>query len=159
MKTDTAMPSVNKARDAAVAALLRLDRQRWLPVDVDTRDLDHRDGQLARAIYRTALQRKITLDMLLNTLVPRMTPAVRCILEAAAAQLLFLDRLPDYAVIDTAVRQAKALDKPAAGKVVNAVCRNIQRGIVERKDTGGWPGELDTLPVGGGTFALAASVA
>lgn len=154
MNTETVKPSVNKARDAAVAALMRIDRQRWLPVEIDTRNLDHRDAQLARAIYRTVLQRTITLDMLLHTLVPRMTPAVRCILEAAAAQLLFLDRLPDYAVIDTAVRQAKALDKPAAGKVVNAVCRNIQRGIVQRKETGGWPGELDTLPVGAGYVRL-----
>ncbi len=146
--------AVNPARDAAVDALMRLDTTRWLPVDVKTFGLDDRDAQLARAIYRTAVQRKITIDHVLAALVPKLSQACRCVLEAAAAQLLFFDRLPAYAVINTAVEQARRRDKPAAARMVNAVCRNLQRGIAERQSTGGWPGEPGTVPWGDGFVRL-----
>lgn len=50
----------------------------------------------------------------------------KMILLMSLYQLIFLDKVPDYAVIDEAVRLAKKRDN-FAGKFVNAILRNFLR--------------------------------
>lgn len=51
-------------------------------------------------------------------------PAVRVILATAVYQLCWLDRVPDYAAVDQAVRQAKRHGR-GASSIVNAVLRRV----------------------------------
>ncbi|MHB1156201.1 MAG: transcription antitermination factor NusB [Phycisphaerales bacterium] len=119
------------ARGAATAALIEAAAS-WpempLPPEVGA-GLDERDGALATAIYRTAVQRWMTLEYLLNQQLTqtmgRMEPAMRGVLLGGAAQLLFMDRLPADAVVDESVELAKRLLRPGAGGMVNAVLRKL----------------------------------
>ncbi|HLH49562.1 MAG TPA: transcription antitermination factor NusB [Roseiarcus sp.] len=93
--------------------------------------LDPRDRTLARAIVTAALRRLGTIRKATSRFLergsPRKSGSFDWILIAGAAQLLFLDA-PDHAVVDLAVRAAKA--DPAAAPyaaVVNGVLRNIIR--------------------------------
>ena len=93
--------------------------------------LDPRDRALTRAIVTAALRRLGTIRKAATRFLergsPRKSGSFDWILIAGAAQLLFLDA-PDHAVVDLAVRAAKA--DPAAAPyaaVVNGVLRNIIR--------------------------------
>ena len=70
---------------------------------LDLEGLAPADRQLAVAIHRTALQRWITLrfllDRYLNKPLATLEPAMRGALLGGAAQLLFMPRLPAYAVV------------------------------------------------------------
>lgn len=58
----------------------------------------------------------------------RLTPGLREILEVALYQIRHLDRVPAYAAVDEATRQARSRGGEGAAKLVNAVLRAIQRG-------------------------------
>ena len=58
---------------------------------------------------------------------------VALLLDLSVYQLLFLERVPDYAVIHEAVRLCEERQKGAKG-MVNAVLRRVQR--TELADTG-----------------------
>ena len=67
---------------------------------------------------------------------------VLAVLQVALYQMLYLSATPDFAAVDQAVRQARAIaDKRTAG-FVNAVLRSIQRDIV------GAVSSADSPPVG-----------
>lgn len=148
------------ARDVAVRSLLgaNLGRANWRTVEFDTAQLPHADAQLARAIHQTVVQRDITLDHVIGAFARRLTDTTRMVLKVGVAQLLFMDRIPDYAAIDRAVDQAKRLDKPAAGRLVNAVLRNVTRAVAQRCDDVPWPGTAQTLPTPGGHVRLEKTV-
>lgn len=61
----------------------------------------------------------------------RLAPALRDILRLAVYQILFLDRIPDSAAVNEAVKQAKRQFGPREGNLVNAILRNLLR----QKDT------------------------
>ncbi len=79
------------------------------------------------------MQRRRTLDWLIDGALDRpaaLEPAVRDILRIGAYEIAFSDGVPDHAVVDQAVRQARALRGPKArvsarAGVVNAVMRRI----------------------------------
>ena len=89
------------------------------------------DRALARAIVATALRRKPAIETALGRLLEKPLPegarSLRFILEAAAAQILYLD-VPDRAAVDLAVEQAR--DDPRSRRfagLVNAVLRRLSR--------------------------------
>ncbi len=115
------------------------------------------DTRLATAVFRTTLQRWLTLEHLLGRFskqpVERMTAEVRAALLTGAAQLVFMDRLPGYAVVDEAVEIVKQLSQKRAAGMVNAVLRKLDGVVVERVDgmwEGGWEPAVDRLPSGDG---------
>lgn len=59
---------------------------------------------------------------------------VRVIVVLAAYQLLFLDKIPEYAIIDQAVSEAKKRSNDFAGNFVNSLLRKIVQGIKDGKD-------------------------
>jgi 16S rRNA (cytosine967-C5)-methyltransferase len=93
--------------------------------------LSEADRALARAIVTTVLRRRSAIDAVLGRGLERPLPGgarnLRFILEAAMAQILFLD-VPDRAAVDLAVEQAGAdpRSRRFAG-LVNAVLRRISR--------------------------------
>lgn len=64
----------------------------------------------------------------------KMEPAIACILKMSCAQLLFMDKIPENAVVHEAVEMAK-LENPRLGGYVNAVLREILR----NKKRESWP--------------------
>ena len=65
--------------------------------------------------------------MLGRFLEQRPEPVVNDILHIAAAQLLFLDRVPDHAAVDEAVKQVRAARREGFTGLVNGVLRNLIR--------------------------------
>ncbi len=120
------------ARDLVTRRVARQAR-RFPDLDLrplDTTGLDRRDAALAFAIDQAVARRWLTLVTVLKNQISRpwaqVEPTVQAALLVGAAQLLLLERLPDYAVIHAAVEWLKT--HPASGKaagLANAVLRRL----------------------------------
>ena len=100
------------------------------PLLVD--ELDGRDAGLARAIDHAVHRRWYSLAAIISHTSSRklhtLDAQVGATLLVATAQLLLLDRIPDHAVIHSAVEWVKSKgDNPRAAGFVNAVLRKITR--------------------------------
>src|SRR5262249_41881463 len=82
----------------------------------------------------------------------RLAPNLREILEVALYQTRFLDRVPDHAAVDEAVRHARASGGVRAAKFVNAVLRTLLRKTEESPGAreARAPAQEFPLPTGGG---------
>ncbi|WP_370873980.1 16S rRNA (cytosine(967)-C(5))-methyltransferase RsmB [Oikeobacillus pervagus] len=84
-------------------------------------------GLLTELTYGT-IQRKYTLDYYLAPfLKKKVEPWVREILRLSLYQIVFLDKIPDRAVIYEAVEMAKKRGHKGIASMVNGVLRSIQR--------------------------------
>ncbi len=100
-------------------------------------ELSPEDKRLATNIFYTALENRMRIDHLLNQLVASMPePIVRAVLHVAAAQLLYMDRIPDHAAVDEAVNTIKRLGREHYAALVNGTLRNLirERDAGELKD-------------------------
>jgi 16S rRNA (cytosine967-C5)-methyltransferase len=93
-------------------------------------DLDARDRALAMRLASGAVQRKGTLDHLIEHLADRpaaaLDPPVLAALRLGLYELIYLGGAPDYAVVTDAVELAKAQGRSGHG-LVNAVLRRASR--------------------------------
>lgn len=116
------------ARRAAFAVVRRvLERGAWADrvLDAETRGLEHRERALAQQLAFGAVQRRGTLDHVIDAHVEREPPAVaRAALHLGLYQLLFLDRVPAHAAVSESVELLRG--HRAAG-MVNAVLRRVAR--------------------------------
>lgn len=124
------------ARDAAVAALLKIQEQGSYSNIVLDEMLEHTalsdsDRAFASRLLYGVTERRLTLDYLLNkvssTPVKQMDSAVREILRVASYQLVFMDRVPDFAAIHEAVAQTRSFGCARLSGFINGVLRQIQR--------------------------------
>ena len=124
------------------------------PPDQDLSVLSSADAALALAIYRTTVQRWFTLQHLLESYlskqVRRLEPPMQAVLMSGAAQLVFFDRLPAYAVVDESVRLAHQLVRPNAKAMVNAVLRKVDRLVGKAKRVKDWQPDPSLIPLPGG---------
>jgi 16S rRNA (cytosine967-C5)-methyltransferase len=92
--------------------------------------LQPRDRALATRLAYGAVQRRATLDHVIETLagrpVAKLEPAVLAALRLGVLQLAFLDRIPAHAAVGESVELAKRHSKRGAG-LVNAVLRRAAR--------------------------------
>ena len=102
---------------------------------LDDSELDTRDRSLAAEMFLGVVRRRESLDCVLTVFssrpLPRLSPAVLNLLRLAAYQIIFLERVPSYAAVDSAVRQAKKLSHTGLHKFVNAVLRNLERSLAK----------------------------
>ena len=156
-----AMPAVNPARRAVAEAIARVAARfpNLPPSHLDTAALDPADAALATAIHRTVLQRWLTLEHLLAPLVKpglaRIEPALRAVLLTGGAQLLFMDRLPAYAVVNDAAELARAMVRLRAAGLANAVLRRVAELPAGRDLDSDWHPAGDVLPLDAGVLRLA----
>lgn len=119
---------------------------------LDTAGLDERDAAFAHAIYDVVVRRWLTLEWVLGTCLDRplidVERGLRAVLLAGAAQVLFLDRVPDHAAVSESVALAKSLVRPAAGGLVNAVLRRVAGIVAGRRAE--WTGTRDEIPLSDG---------
>jgi 16S rRNA (cytosine967-C5)-methyltransferase len=92
--------------------------------------LEQRDRGLATQLAYGAVQRRATLDHIIEQLAGRPTaklsPAVLAALRLGLLQVLFLDGIAEHAAVNESVELAKAGGAPGA-KLVNAVLRRAAR--------------------------------
>ena len=101
------------------------------------------DRRLVTSIVYGTLENELRIDYALDKLMdhPTHQPSQRDILRMSAYQILFLDRVPDSAAVNEAVKLVKAMNMEAASGFINAVLRNLSRG----KETIEWPKKEDGL--------------
>ncbi|MCX5683722.1 MAG: methyltransferase domain-containing protein [Planctomycetota bacterium] len=145
------LPQNLSARDAALEALARVEDGAGLLRDelhdlFKQCDLEPRDRGLALQLAAGAIRHRRTLRLVINHLRGRrgreatIQPPLRRILELGAFQLLFLDRVPAYAVLNEAAEAARRTvgarsgDKTAG--FVNGVLRGLSRLIAGRDPDG-----------------------
>ena len=94
-------------------------------------DASPRDKALATALVYGVLDRKITIDYVLSkflkTPLKKVAPFTKEVLRTAVYQIMFMDKIPDSAAVDEAVKLVKASKESRNSGFVNAVLRNILR--------------------------------
>ncbi|MGI6255144.1 MAG: 16S rRNA (cytosine(967)-C(5))-methyltransferase RsmB [Acutalibacter sp.] len=124
------------ARHTALQALLQMEQNEgYSNIIIDkalrANGLDRRDASLAAVIFYGVLERRLTLDHFLRGCLKdprkRPDPRVWMLLRCAAYQILFLDRVPDSAVVNEAVEEAKSIKGGAYAGLVNGVLRTLSR--------------------------------
>jgi 16S rRNA (cytosine967-C5)-methyltransferase len=134
--------AVTPARECAFAVIRRVFEEgawadRALHGEVRRLRLDARDRALATTLAYGTVQRRATLDHVIERLagrpVAKLDPAVLAALRLGVFQLAFLDAIPAHAAVGESVELAKATS-PGGAKLVNAVLRRASRearGLVE----------------------------
>lgn len=122
-------------RNTIIDLLLRIDQDSGyshllIDQEIKRRNISSKDeGLLTEIIYGT-LQRKLTLDYYLQHFIQRekkLEPWVCMLLRMSIYQMIFLDRIPDHAIIHEAAEIAKQRGHKGISSFVNGVLRNVQR--------------------------------
>jgi len=129
------------------------------PVEPEVGGLSAADARLALAITRTTLQRWLTLrhllDRFLKQKLAKLEPRLAAVLLTGGAQLVFMDRLPVYAVVDESVALARSMVRPGAAGMVNAVLRRLGHLAGSVMPDTPWTPAPNRLPLETGCIALA----
>ncbi len=127
---------LSSARDVALQVLLGLEDedaylQPYLESLAQRAHLEPRDRRLALELAMGAVRWRSRLDFTLGQLllrgIQKADPRLLNILRIALYQLLFLNRIPERAVVHEAVEQSRAWLNEGATKVVNGVLRHFLR--------------------------------
>lgn len=92
--------------------------------------LNQKDAGLCTTLFYGVVQNQALLDHYINSFLQgrkKLQPVLRDILRLAVYQILFLDRVPDSAAVNEAVKQAKRQFSPREAGLCNGVLRNLQR--------------------------------
>lgn len=126
--------TVNNARYAAVFALCKVDSGGYsnliLNDVIGEFSLSKRDVALATALFYGVLDRKITIDYILNKLLVKKTrikPLTKNAIRIGIYQIMFLDKIPDSAAVNESVNIVKASKDKTSASFVNALLRNVIR--------------------------------
>jgi 16S rRNA (cytosine967-C5)-methyltransferase len=92
--------------------------------------LSELDRAFATELFYGTLERSIQLDFCLSRFMerPMQDDVVHLILQMGAYQILFMDRVPDFAVCNQQVELVRHFRKDSLAGMVNAVLRNLARG-------------------------------
>ena len=123
------------ARDAAVKMLLAVCKDKQFSHAVKGKYLEKieekRERALATRLFEGCLERLIELDYIIDsfskTPVKKMKPAIAAILRMTVYQLLYMDKIPDGAACNEAVKLTKKYGFAGLSGFVNGVARNIAR--------------------------------
>lgn len=93
--------------------------------------LDKSSRGFITRLYEGSIEKRLYLDFIIDgyskTPVKKMKPIIMLLLEMAVYQLFFMDRVPDSAAINEAVKLAKKRGLTGLSGFVNGVLRNIAR--------------------------------
>lgn len=92
--------------------------------------VDGKDTALLTELVYGTISRQLLLAYEIEPFIKnakKVDPWVKSLLQLSVYQMLYLDRVPDHAIINEAVEIAKAKGNPGTGKFVNGVLRSIQR--------------------------------
>ncbi|MGH2840076.1 MAG: 16S rRNA (cytosine(967)-C(5))-methyltransferase RsmB [Solirubrobacteraceae bacterium] len=128
------MAAVTPARRAAFAVVRRVFEQGAYAdraLHAEARDLDPRERAFAMRLAYGTVQRRLSLDHLIEQLaqrpVEKLDPQTLAALRLGLYQLVFLDSGRDHAVVGESVELAKGGGHGGGHKLVNAVLRRAAR--------------------------------
>ena len=146
-----------QARDIAVKAL----RDRAGNVSAHVRrlvergELEPADRALASELALGVVRRRGTLDAILRAFLKRPTRRLPTplteILHVGLYQVVFLDRVPDFAAVDEAVNQAQRWRHKRQSGLVNGLLRSVIRRLSPVTE-GDIPAEANVIPIGARTY-------
>ncbi|WP_200411138.1 16S rRNA (cytosine(967)-C(5))-methyltransferase RsmB [Virgibacillus salexigens] len=125
----------NQLRNSILDVLIRIDKDQGFSHLVlneelkSGRILAKDEGLFTEIVYGT-IQQKMTLDFYLEAFVKqgkKVQPWVKMLLRMSIYQMVYLDRIPDHAIIHEAVEIAKTRGHKGSASFVNGVLRSIQR--------------------------------
>jgi len=126
---------LNSVRDVAVEILLQIEKNQaysnlLLNTMIKKHKVNEKDiGLLTEVVYGT-IQRRDTLDYFLANYIKKAKKLelwVKILLRVSLYQMVYLDRVPDRAVLYEAVEIAKKRGHKGIASLVNGVLRSIQR--------------------------------
>ena len=132
---------VYTARDAALRALEEvMTKDAYASQAIDRaltyRELSAEDRRLATGIFYSAVENRMKIEFILSQFVHSAPdPLVNDILHIACTQLLFLDRVPDHAAVDEAVKQAFRF----SGRQITGFVNGVLRSVIRARDEGRLP--------------------
>ncbi len=123
------------AREAAVKMLVDVCKEGQFSHVVKGKYLEKieekRERALATRLFEGGLERLIELDYIIDTFsktpVRKMKPVIAAILRMTVYQLRFMDKIPDGAACNEAVKLAKKYGFAGLSGFVNGVVRNVAR--------------------------------
>src|SRR5699024_6804621 len=120
--------------NAVIDLLLRIDKGGYSHLLIDqaikSHQLSTKDARLLTEIVYGTVQHQITLDYYISHFVKnnkKQQRWVTMLLRMSVYQMVYLDRVPDHAIIHDAVEIAKQIGHKGGASLVNGVLRNIQR--------------------------------
>ncbi len=131
--------SVNKMANARKVAVLALGKifvdGAYSNIAVNSHlkeaDLTPADKAFATALIYGVLDRKITLDYVISsfikTPIKKLSPFTLNVLRTAVYQIMFMDKIPESAAVNEAVKLIKKSKESRNSGFVNAVLRNVLR--------------------------------
>ena len=129
---------MKNARTLAVDALVQTERSGAysnLAINEVLADcgLDKRERSLASALFFGVLERKMTLDYYIGSLLTRKGGRIHCftrqVLRCAIYQMLYMDKIPNSAAVNEAVKMMKASKRHSETSFVNAILRKAAQGL------------------------------
>ena len=104
---------------------------------------DGPDRAFVQDLVYTAVRRLRPLRRVLGTFVKQWPKGeLEALLYVGAAQVLYMDDVPDFAAVNETVAAAKACENPSVARVVNGVLRNL----VRQRDAISLGTELESFP-------------
>ncbi len=128
-------PKIQNARAAALAVLTSVEEGAYSNLKLNhvlrQSRLPRLEASLATEITYGTLQRRNTIDWMLAPFLKRdlkqLDAWVRNLLRMSVYQLIYLDRIPEHAVVHESVELAKLWGNPGIGGFVNGTLRNFLR--------------------------------
>jgi len=123
-------------RKVAVSVLLKIEKDGAysnlvLSQSLKNSDLEGKDKALVSALVYGVLDRKITLDFVLSNFIKsplkKTAPFTLCVLRVALYQIMYMDKVPDSAAVNEAVKLVKNSKENRNSGFVNGVLRQILR--------------------------------
>lgn len=136
------MKKLKNVRTAALDGLLAVEKKQaysnlLLTSLIEKNQLPKKDIPLLTELIYGTLQRKLTLDYYIQHFIKgnkKLEDWVHNLLRLSIYQMVFLDRIPDRAVLHESVEIAKARGHKGIASFVNGVLRNVQRNGVPSID-------------------------
>jgi 16S rRNA (cytosine967-C5)-methyltransferase len=135
-------PQTGSAREAALKALVRYEQDHaYLNLALPNliKDLSEPDKALAAKLSSGTIQHLNTIDWALQLYskhkIDSLTPWLRNLLRVSAYQLIYLEKVPDYAVVDEAVNLARRYGHRGVAGLTNALLRKLAAEV----DSLPWP--------------------
>lgn len=134
---------MSNPRKAAVKALLKVENDAAysnIALNAVLREsgLENADKAFASAVFYGVLDRKITIDYVLSkyikTPLKKVAPFTLEVLRSAVYQIMFMDKVPDSAAVNEAVKLIKSSKESRNAGFANAVLRNILRNEITLPD-------------------------
>lgn len=129
------MMKTTNVRDVAVETLLQIEKNQayshlLLNSMIKKHKVNEKDIALLTEIVYGSLQRRITLDYFLAGFLKKakkVEPWVQILLRISIYQMVYLDRVPERAILFEAVEIAKHRGHKGIASLVNGVLRSVQR--------------------------------